>query len=275
MRTKISVFTTVAAATLLAIVTVFIPNLPTLAGPVTMSLLVVVFSAAWPFLVSATPRWQVSAALAVTGLAAVWVVALLPSDTVFTRASSELWLAPIGGAAALGVLLMFVIQTFTLPGGMQRFLTTAVYAMGAVIAATSAGWTLLLRNKYEVAQGALGVERISGVTWLMLTILVALAVAALGSLVPGARRNRMIASIVGATAVAIIMQVIRPGVLSVPAVIAGAVAALIVALAHSFSTTRETPRTALTHPMTAIAVGSGTTIVTGMVSYFVIHALPW
>ena len=189
--------------------------------------------------------------------------------------ATELWLAPVGGAAALGVLLMFGLQTFAPPGGLQRFLATAMLAVGAVIAATSAGWAMLLRQKYEVAQGTIMIERITGLTWLMLTLLVALAVAALATLVPTRRRNRMIAVIIGATLVAIIMQVIRPGVLSVPAVIGAAIAALIIALADSFSTTQETLPESLKHPLTAVALGTGTTIVTGMVGYFVINVLPW
>ena len=188
---------------------------------------------------------------------------------------TELWLAPVGGAAALGVLIIFGIQTFTLPGGPQRFLATAMLSVGAVIAATTAGWALLLRQKYEVAQGALLVERISGLTWLMLTLLVALAVAAAATLWRTRRRNRMIAVIVGATLVAIIMQIIRPGILSVPAVLGAAVTALIIGLADSFSGSTETSPASLKHPLTAVAVGSGATIVTGMIGYFVIHVLPW
>ena len=274
MRRTISAFTTVAAATILAVVTVFLPNLPTLTGPLVVSLLVVIFSLAWPVTVSATSRWGVSAGLAVPGLLAVWLVSLLPLGMRFSERALELWLAPVGGAIALGVLLMFVIQTFTLPGGVKRSLTTAMLAIGAVISGLAAGWALLLRNKYEVAAGAFGVERITGVTWLMLTVLAALAVAALATLVPTRRRNRMILTIVGATAVAVALQFFRPGPLSVPAVIASAITALIVALGDSFSDSPEAPQAALGHPLTAVAVGSAATIVPGMVSYFVIHALP-
>lgn len=275
MRRTISAFTTVAATTLLALITVFLPSLPALTGPLVVSALVVVFALAWPVMITAAPRWGVSAGLAATGLAAIWVVALLPPHVDFSTASTELWLAPVGGAAALGVLVMFVIQTFTLPGGVQRFLTTAMLAVGAVISATGAGWTMLLRNKYEVAQGVLGVERITGVTWLMLTILAALAVASLATLLKTRLRVRMIAIVVAATLVAVALQFFRPGALSVPAVLAGIIAALIVALAESFADTRELPATARQHPLSAVAVGTGSTIVAGMVSYFVIHVLPW
>lgn len=275
MRTTISALTTVTAAAVLAVVTVFIPNLPKMTGPVVISVLVAVFALAWPRLVSPTPRWGVSCGLGVVGLAAVWTVALLPAGTAFSTHASELWLAPVGGAAALGMLIVFVIQTFTLPGGVKRFLTTAMLGAGAVIAASAGGWTMLFRHKYEAALGALEVERISGVTWLMLTILAALAVAALATLLPVRRRNRMTVAIVGATVVAIALQFFRPGVLSVPAVIASALAALMVGLADSFSDTHETSAVSLHHPLTAVAVGSGSTIVTGMLSYFVIHVLPW
>lgn len=240
-----------------------------------MSAVVIVFSLAWPVTVSSTPRWGVSAGLAATGLFSIWVVSLLPPDAHFSHLAIDLWLAPVGGAAALGVLIMFVIQTFTLPGGVKRSLTTAMLAVGAVISATAAGWTLLLRHKYEVATGTFGVERITGVTWLMLTVLAALAVAALATIIPTRRRNRMIVAVVGATVIAVALQFFRTGPLSAPAVIASAMVALIVALADSFSNTPEAPQGALAHPLTAVAVGSGTTIVTGMVSYFVIHALPW
>src|SRR5699024_11384563 len=91
---------------------------------------------------------------------------LLPVHAQFSSAPTDLLLAPVGGAAALGILAMFVIQTFTLPGGVHRFMTTAMFSVGSVIVATAAGWALLLRNKYEVANGMLGVERITGVTWL-------------------------------------------------------------------------------------------------------------
>ncbi|GAA4475429.1 hypothetical protein GCM10023190_10980 [Enteractinococcus fodinae] len=275
MRRTISAFTTVAAAAILAVVTIFLPNLPTFTGPLVVSLLVVVFSLAWPVTVNAKPRWSVSAGLAVPGLLAVWLVSLLPLGTRFSERALELWLAPVGGAIALGVLLMFVIQTFTLPGGVKRSLATAMFAVGAVISGVAAGWALLLRNKYEVAAGAYGVERITGVTWLMLTVLAALAVAALVTLVPTRRRNRMILTIVGATAVAVALQFFRPGPLSVPAVIASAITALMVALVDSFSDSPEAPQAALGHPLTAVAVGSARAIVPGMVSYFVIHALPW
>lgn len=275
MRTTISAFTTVIIAALLSVVTVFVPTLPVLTGPLVMSLVVVLFSIAWPFLVSPNPRWDVSTALSVTGLAAVWVVALLPADTRFSSFNTELWLAPIGGAAALGVLLIFGIQTFRLPGGVNRVLSTAIFAVGAVLAATTAGWTLLLRHKYEVAQGALEVERISGVTWLMLTVQITMAVAALVTLLPSRRRNRMIAVIVTAVIIAVGLQLLRPGVLSVPAVLASAVVALIIGLANSFANTTETSAAALRHPLTAVAVGTGTPVVAGMISYFVIHVLPW
>ena len=275
MRRTISALTTVAAATVLALVTVFLPNLPTWTAPLIMSVLVIAFSLAWPVTVSVTPRWGVSAGLAATGLFSIWVVSLLPPDAHFSNLAIDLWLAPVGGAIALGVLIMFVIQTFTLPGGLKRSLTTAMLVIGAVISATAAGWTLLLRHKYDVATGTLGVERITGVTWLMLTVLAALAVAALSTMIPTRRRNRMIVAIVGATLIAVALQFFRTGPLSVPAVIASAIVALIVALTDSFSNTPEAPQSALEHPLTAVAVGSGTTIVTGMVSYFVIHALPW
>ena len=267
--------TTVAAAAVLAVVTVFVPNLPQWVSPVVLSVLVIGFSAAWPVMVSPSPRWGVSGVIALTGLASVWVVSLLPAHVQFSPLATELWLAPVGGSAALGVLLIFGVQTFTLPGGLQRFLATAMLSVGAVIAATTAGWAMLLRQKFEVAQGTLVIERITGLTWLMLTILVALAVAALATLLPTRRRNRMIAVVVGATLVAIIMQVIRPGVLSVPAVIGAAIAALIIALADSFSETNETLPASLNHPLTAVSLGTGTTIVTGMVGYFVINVLPW
>ena len=267
--------TTVAAAAVLAVVTVFLPNLPQWVSPVVLSVLVTGFSVAWPVLVSPTPRWGISTVLAVTGLAALWVIWLLPAHIEFSPMATELWLAPVGGAAALGVLLIFGIQTFSLPGGVQRFLATAMLCVGAVVSASIAGWAMLLRQKLEVTQGSLVIDRITGLTWLMLTMLVALAVAALATLLPTRRRNRMIAVIVGATLVAIIMQIVRPGVLSVPAVIAAAIAALIVALADSFSDTTETPRQSLHHPLTAVALGSGTTIITGTVGYFVINVLPW
>lgn len=275
VRRTISALTTVAAAAVLALVTVFVPNLPQWISPLAVSVLVIIFALAWPVLVSPTPRWGVSGVLAFTGLASVWIVSLLPPDAQFSPLVTELWLAPVGGLAALGVLLIFGVQTFSLPGGVQRFLTTAMLAIGAVIATTAAGWAMLLRHKYEVAQGALAVEQISGLTWLMLTILVALAVAAVATLLPTRRRNRMIAVIVGATLVAVLMQMIRPGVLSVPSVIGAAIAALIIGLADSFSGSKETSPASLKHPLTAVAVGSGTTIVTGMVCYFVIHVLPW
>lgn len=275
MRRTISAFTTVAAATILAIVTVFLPNLPTYTGPLVLSVLVVVFSLAWPMTVNTRPRLGVSAGLAVPGLLAVWLVSLLPLGTRFSERALELWLAPVGGAIALGVLLMFVIQTFTLPGGIKRSLTTAVLALGAVISALAAGWALLFRNKYEVAADAFGVEQITGVTWLMLTVLAALAVASVATLVPTRLRNRMILTIVGATVVAVALQMFRPGPLSVPAVIASAITALLVALVDSFADSSEGPQAALRQPWTAVAVGSGTAIIPGMVSYFVIHALPW
>ncbi len=275
MRRTISALTTVAAAAVLATVTVFVPNLTQWVSPVVLSVLVLVFALAWPIIIDPKPRWGVSAVLAFTGLASVWTVSLLPTHFEFTPVVTELWLAPVGGIAALGVLLSFGVQVFSPPGGVQRFLSTAMLSMGAVIAATAAGWAMLLRHKYEVAQGVFAGERITGVTWLMLTVLIALAVAVAATLLPTRRRNRMVAVIVGATLVAIIMQVVRPGVLSMPAVIASAIAALIVGLADSFSGTKEVSPTSLRHPLTAVAVGSGTTIVTGMVGYFVIHVLPW
>ena len=264
-----------AAATLLAVVTVFTPNLPKLTGPALLTVLVVVFALAWPVTVSATPRWGVSAGLALPGLSAVWIVSLLPLDTRFSGRAVDLWLAPVGGAIALGVLLIFVIQTFTLPGGVKRSLRTAMLVVGAVIGPAAAGWALLFRNKFEVAAGTVGADRITGVTWLMLTVLAVLVVAVLATLIPTRLRNRMVITIVGATVVAVALQLFRPGPLSVPSVIASAVAALIVALVDSFSHSPEAPPTALQHPFTAVAVGSATTIVPGMVSYFVIHALPW
>lgn len=267
--------TTVAAAAVLAVVTIFVPNLPQWVSPVVLSVLVIGFSIAWPVTISTTPRWGVSAVLAFTGLASVWVVSWLPTHVEFSPLATELWLAPVGGAAALGVLLIFGVQTFSPAGGLQRFLATAMLCVGAVIAASTAGWAMLLRQKFEVAQGTLVIERITGLTWLMLTILVALVVAALAALLPTRRRNRMIAVVVGATLVAVIMQVIRPGVLSVPAVIGAAITALIIALADSFSETKETLPESLHHPLSAVALGTGTTIVTGMVGYFVINVLPW
>lgn len=240
-----------------------------------MSALVVVFTWAWSVMLGTGRRWGVPVVLGATGLAAVWVVSLLPADTVFSSAVTELWLAPVGGAAALGILVIFVLQTVALPGGVKRFLTTALLAVGTVVAATAAGWTMLLRNKYEVAAGSLGVERISGVTWLMLTILAALAVASVTTLLKTRLRIRMVAILAAATVVAVALQFIRTGPLSVPAVVAGMIAALIVALTEGFADTSEASEMALKHPMTGVAVGSGTTIVTGMVSYFLIHVLPW
>lgn len=253
----------------------FLPSLPALTGPLVMSVLVVVFALAWPIAITAAPRWGVSATLGVTGLVAVWVVSLLPAHAQFSSAPTELWLAPVGGAAALGILVMFIIQAFTLPGGVQRFMSTAMFSVGAVIAASAAGWAMLLRNKYEVADGALGVERITGVTWLMLTILAALAIAGLATLLKTRLRTRMVAIVGAATLVAVALQFLRPSPLSVPAVLAGIIAALIVALTESFADSRELPTAARQHPSSALAVGSGTTIVAGMVGYFVIHVLPW
>lgn len=240
-----------------------------------MSVLVAMFALAWPVLIGTPRRWVTSIVLGITGLASIWTVSLLPTNADFSSAATELWMAPVGGAAAFGIFVMFVIQVVTLPGGVQRFLTTAMLAIGAVIAATAAGWTMLLRHKYEVAAGSLGVERISGVTWLMLTILAAVAAASLATLLKTRVRTRLIAIVVVATVVSVALQFVRTGPLSVPAVLAGIVAALIVALADRFGDTNEVPTASLNHPLTAVAVGSGTTIVTGMVGYFFIHLLPW
>lgn len=275
MRRTISAFTTVITATLLAVVTVFLPSLPALAGPLVVTALVVLFALAWPVLITGATRWSVSTAISITGLVATWVVALLPPHADFSTAATELWLAPVGGAAALGVLAMFVIQTFTLPAGLQRFLTTAMFSIGAVVAATAAGWTMLLRTKYETAAGTLAAQPMTGLTWLMLTVLATVAAASLATLLKARLRVRMISIVAAATIVAVALQLLRPGALSVPAVLAGIVTALIVALVESFADSRELPMTARAHPLTAVAVGTGTTIVTGMVSYFVIHVLPW
>lgn len=255
--------------------TAFLPSLPALTGPLVLSGLVAVFALTWPILCTSRPRWSVSAILGVTGLAAVWSVSLLPRYADFSSAPTELWLAPIGGAAALGILAMFITQTFTLPGGVHRIMTTAMFSVGAVLIATAGGWALLLRNKYEVAQGVLGVERISGMTWLMLTILAAVAAASLATLLKTRLRMRMVAIVAVATLVAVALQVLRPGPLSVPAVLAGIIAALTIALTESFADSRELSETARQHPASAVAVGAGTTTVSGMIGYFVIHVLPW
>src|SRR5699024_1956131 len=113
VRRTISALTTVAAAAVLAVVTVFVPNLPLWVSPAVLSVLVIGFSIAWPVTVSPTPRWGISAVLALTGLASVWVVSLLPAHVEFSPLATELWLAPVGGAAALGVLLIFGVQTFS------------------------------------------------------------------------------------------------------------------------------------------------------------------
>ncbi|HIY85722.1 MAG TPA: hypothetical protein H9822_04655 [Candidatus Yaniella excrementavium] len=275
MRRTISAFTTVSAATLLAVVTTFLPSLGALTGPIVVSVLVVVFALTWPVLCTSAPRWGVSMILGVTGLAAVWTVSLLPAHAVFSSAPTELWLAPVGGAAALGILAMFIMQTFTLPGGVNRFMTTAMFSVGAVTVATAAGWALLLRNKYDVADGVLGAERITGLTWLMLTILAAVAAASLATLFKTRLRMRMVAIVVVATLVTVALQFLRPGPLSVPAVLAGIIAALTIALTESFADTHELPATARQHPASAVAVGTGTTIVSGMIGYFVLHVLPW
>lgn len=240
-----------------------------------MSIIAGIFAVTWPVMVGGSLRWGVSAVLGVTGLAAIWVVSLLPTDADFSSAATELWLAPVGGVAALGILVMFVIQTVNLSSGVKRFLTTAMLAVGTVIAATAAGWTMLLRHKYEVAAGSAGVERITGVTWLMLTILATVAVATLATLVKTRLRNRLVVIVLAGAVVAVALQFFRPGPLSVPAVLAGIIAALMVALAESFAEAREIPAATLKHPMSAVAVGSGTTIMTGMVTYFVLNALPW
>lgn len=275
MRRTILAFTTVTAAALLAVITVFLPNLPVSTGPLVMSGLVVIFALAWPRLVNPNWRWGISAALGIAGLLAIWLVALLPVTARFSTTTTELWLAPVSGAVAVGVLAVFIIQIFSLPGGVDRFRATSMLALGAVIAVTGAGWTMLLRNKYEVAIGSLGVERISGVTWLMLTIFVALAIASVLTLLPGRRAMRLIAVVIGAILVAVALQLLRPGPLSVPAVVAASIAGLLVALVDSFADSTEVPIGELGHPLSAVAVGSGTVMATGMVSYFVIHALPW
>src|SRR5699024_2860341 len=150
-----------------------------------------------------------------------------------------------------------------------------ILALGAVIAVTSAGWAMLLRNKYEVAIGSLGGERISCVTWLMLTSFASLAAASLLPLLPGPRGRSVSAAVIGAILVSVALQILRPGPLSVPAVVAAGIAGLLVALVDSFADSTEAPIGELAHPLTAVAVGSGTVMATGMVSYFVIHALPW
>ena len=256
-------------------VTTFLPSLGALTGPIVVSVLVVIFALTWPVLCTSAPRWGVSMILGVTGLAAVWTVSLLPAHAVFSSAPTELWLAPVGGAAALGILAMFIMQTFTLPGGVNRFMTTAMFSVGAVTVATAAGWALLLRNKYDVADGVLGAERITGLTWLMLTILAAVAAASLATLFKTRLRMRMVAIVVVATLVTVALQFLRPGPLSVPAVLAGIIAALTIALTESFADTHELPATARQHPASAVAVGTGTTIVSGMIGYFVLHVLPW
>src|SRR5699024_1023024 len=124
-------------------------------------------------------------------------------------------------------------STFTLPGGVNRFMTTAMFSVGAVTVATAAGWALLLRNKYDVADGVLGAERITGLTWLMLTILAAVAAASLATLFKTRLRMRMVAIVVVATLVTVALQFLRPGPLSVPAVLAGIIAALTIALTES------------------------------------------
>src|SRR5699024_6632144 len=123
--------------------------------------------------------------------------------------------------------------------------------------------------------GSLGVERISGVTWLMLTIFAALAAASLLTLLPGRRGMRMIAVVIGAILVSVALQILRPGPLSVPAVVAAVSAGLLGALADSFADSTEAPIGELAHPSTAVAVGSRTVMATGMVRHFVIRTLPW
>lgn len=265
----------IAAATLLAAVTVFLPSLSPVISPLIVSILVITFAICWPLLVSPAPRWGVSTGLAITGLLSVWVLSSLPIGTTFAETTRDLWLAPVGGAAAFGVLLVFVIQTFTLPGGLKRFLATGMLALGAVIVTTASGWSLLLRHKVEVDAGTGGVELITGVTSFMLTTLAALVVAALATLLPVRRGVRMIPTVGAAIVLAVIAQLVYDGPLAIAALVSAGLAGLIVALADAYSTTREASRVSLQHPMTAVAVGSGVTIVTGMVSYFVVNALPW
>src|SRR5699024_8914435 len=124
-----------------------------------MSALVVIFALTWPRLVSSVWRWDISAALGIAGLWVIWSVAFRRVTARFSPPPTELGLAPVGGAVAVGVLAVFIFQIFSLPGGVARFLTTSILALGAVIAVTSAGWTMLLRNKYEVAIGSLEIGR--------------------------------------------------------------------------------------------------------------------
>src|SRR5699024_5796267 len=55
VRRTISALITVAAAAVLAVVTVFVPNLPLWVSPAVLSVLVIGFSIAWPVTVSPTP----------------------------------------------------------------------------------------------------------------------------------------------------------------------------------------------------------------------------
>lgn len=251
------------------------PQLPQYAGPAVLSAVVVVFAIAWPVVSAATPRWPASIVLAVTGLLGIWVVSLLPSDTVFSARATELWLAPVAGAAALGVLLMFLIQIFHLPGGLQRILTTALLTVGAVIAASSAGWALVFRHKFDAQITGPGFDGITGLTWLLLTVLAGLVGAALVTVLPMRRAVRMVLAVIVATVIALVLQWVRPSVLSAPAVVAAVITGLIVALGSSFAGSKELAPTARNHPMTAVAAGSASTIVAGMISYFAMHALPW
>src|SRR5690625_6759762 len=130
-----------------------------------MSALVVIFALTWPRLVSSVWRWDISAALGIAGLLAIWSVALLPVTARFSTTTTELWLAPVGGAVAVGVLGVFIIKFFSLPGEVDRFLLTSFLVLGEVVAVIRAGWTVLLGIKYEVAIGWLGVVCIRVVVW--------------------------------------------------------------------------------------------------------------
>lgn len=251
--------------------------------PLVVAALIVTMGVGWPRLNEPTRRRALSGIVSLAGLLAVVIVAVLPEGTVFVSEIDgfqrpDLWLAPLAGVLAAGVILTFIVQLWIGPEKQDRPAATAGAIAGAGVAVAGAGWVLLAREDLQRVTDAGGVTAGSGVlqggiSWVGLVVLTGVIIAALLSLIPIKGMLQSLLVIGGALAITIALHAVNPQPVGPTAVVTAGIAALLVQLFHKIARVEE-PETASAHPTAAVAMGVAPVLATGMATYLALWLLP-
>lgn len=244
-----------------------------------LTVLIAVLAFGWPRIAGPKRRRSLSTITFATGAAAVWSTALISEGVLFSNRPSDsrpdLWLAPVGSALAIGVMLVFLAQLVIGAEKQDRPTMTSSAVMGLAMAASGAGWVLLTRQHSSPLVWMPELDEHGSLFLLGSSVAVGLALAGVVGLIPMHRGLRVFVMTVAATVGAVGLQMLQPQYLSIAAVLSAAVGGMIIGLVLAIVATEERHRDfSPVDTWAGIATGIAPVLSGGMILYFMVWLVP-